>query len=105
MTKSVPEALSELGELYWQRNALYGDNYKFFGKVLLGLFPNGLHLRTEEDFNRFGVFVQIVSKVSRYAQTFSDGGHGDSLDDTSVYAMMLRELDAIAAHEELKGTF
>jgi len=91
--RTVPELLRAAAEIYEERNKLYGDNYKRFGKVMEVLFPNGLTLKTTDDFNRFGVFVQIVSKQTRYAEMFSRGGHPDSLDDTSVYAMMLRELD------------
>jgi hypothetical protein len=90
---SVPQHLSRLGDLYRDRNAAYTNNYKWFGQVMLALFPNGLQLRTAEDFNRFGVFVQVVGKISRYAPRFHAGGHADSLDDVSVYAAMLRELD------------
>lgn len=93
MTKSVPQALADLGKLFEERNALYKDNYKNFGKTLMGLFPNGITLKTAEEFNRFALFLQIVHKQSRYAQNVTSGGHADSLDDISVYAQMLREYD------------
>lgn len=96
---SVPDHLAQLGELYRERNATYTNNYKWFGRVMLALFPGGLLLETAEDFNRFGVFVQIVGKISRYAPRFAKGGHADSLDDVSVYAAMLRELDEDAIAE------
>lgn len=93
--KFVPNALNLLANLYEERSALYGDNYKLFGKIMVLLFQNeGLTLKTEEDFNRFGTFAQVVAKISRYANQFKVGGHPDSLDDMAVYAMMLRELDA-----------
>ena len=97
----VPNALETAAGIYRERNAAYGDNYKRFGIGLKGMFPNGLTLETEDDFNRFAVFVFAYSKVTRYAQQFSAGGHPDSLDDLSVYSMMLRELDADLA--ERKG--
>lgn len=89
---SVPDRLASLGAIYRDRNKVYGDNYKFFGRTMKGIFPRGLTLETEDDFNRFGVFVQIVAKATRYGQAFASG-HKDSLDDTSVYAQMLAELD------------
>lgn len=95
MTKSVPQALKDLGALYEERNALYKDNYKNFGKTLSGLFPNGLMLQTAEEFNRFAMFIQILHKASRYANNILDGGHLDSLDDLSVYAQMLQEFDGL----------
>ena len=89
----VPELLKEKAKLYEQRNAMYGDNYKRFGAIMQLLFPGGITLANEDDHNRFGVFVQIVSKVTRYAAQFEVGGHPDSMDDIAVYAMMLQELD------------
>lgn len=88
-----PEMLRNCAAIYEQRNKLYGDNYKRFGPVMQLMFPDGLVLKTPEDHNRFGVFVQVVAKVTRYAENFTAGGHPDSLDDMAVYAMMLQELD------------
>lgn len=97
MGKFVPEQLRKAAEIYEQRNELYGDNYKHWGKVWLALFPDGISTTSAEDpvgaCNRMGILVQIVSKLTRYCQQFNAGGHADSLDDLAVYAMMLRELD------------
>ncbi len=90
----IVESLRASADLFEQRNAIYGDNFVHFGKTMKGIFPKGLTLETEEEFNRFCIFVQVVSKATRYGQTFKKGGHRDSLDDTSVYAMMLAEYDA-----------
>ena len=87
------EHLSRIQEIYKERNALYGDNYKHFGKILLGMFPQGAVLNTEEEFNRFALFLNILHKLTRYARSINSGGHADSLDDMAVYAMMLRETD------------
>ena len=89
----VVAELEAKAQLYAERNKLYGDNYKRFGPIMVLLFPGGVTLATAEDFNRFGIFVQLVSKMTRYSENFTRGGHDDSLDDTAVYAMMLRELD------------
>jgi len=93
-TPTVPDFLRALGELYEERNKLYGDNYRLVGPRLKALFPRGLNLETESDFVRFALFIHIDNKISRYARTFCDGGHKDSLDDVSVYAQMLQEIDA-----------
>ena len=93
MSKTVPEMLREAAETYEERNELYGDNYKRFGEMMVSLFPRGLHITTIDDWNRLGVFVPIVSKISRYAENFKIDGHDDSLLDISVYSNMLRELD------------
>jgi hypothetical protein len=106
MSRFVPTALREAAEIYEERNALYGDNYKNFGKVWIALFPGGVHT-TEIDqegstCSRLGVLIQIVSKLTRYCAQFDKGGHADSLTDLAVYAIMLQELDnEIAQRSEI----
>ena len=96
--KSVPELLRECAMTYEERNRVYGDNYKKFGHVMQAIFPVGIKLQSAEDHNRFGVFVQCLSKLTRYAESMNRGGHPDSAHDLSVYAAMLRELtdDSVA---------
>jgi thiol-disulfide isomerase/thioredoxin len=74
------------------RHSLYGNNYKRFGQVMLALFPNGIPLNSVEDGNRLGLFIQICSKVTRYAENMSRGGHVDSAHDLMVYAAMIEEI-------------
>jgi len=93
MSKTVPEMLESLAEIYRERNKLYGSNYKSFGLVMAGLFPHGITMESTDDWNRIGVLVQMAAKMTRYAHRFHDGGHKDSLDDLAVYTMMLQELD------------
>lgn len=98
MKRTVPERLKELGTLYEERNALYGDNYKHTGKVLKGMFPNGINLMTEKEFNEFALFIQLVHKTTRIAQsisTYEQPLHADSLDDLSVYSQMLAEVSEL----------
>jgi hypothetical protein len=105
-TKTVPEMLREAAAIYEERNAIYGDNYKNFGSVMLALFRGRfVFIDNADEHNRFGVFMQIVSKLTRYAENFSSGGHDDSLLDMSVYCAMLRELDADLARSRKKEDF
>lgn len=92
----VSRELITKAELFEERHKLYGDNYKRFGDVMVALFPGGVQLRNQHDFARFGVLVQVISKMTRYCENFSRGGHDDSLDDQSVYCMMLKEVDQVA---------
>jgi hypothetical protein len=91
---TVPERLRELAKLYEERNAIYGDDYKRHGDIMRALFPQGLVLNNAEDFNRYGVFKELVTKLSRYAAQWNNGGHHESLNDLAVYSAMLQELDA-----------
>ena len=94
--KPVPEMLRECAAVYEQRGKVYGDNYKLFGDVMAAMFPHGMTVVSPADWNRLGVFVQAMAKMTRYANQWRAGGHPDSLLDISVYTTMLRELDAIA---------
>jgi len=99
MPKSVPQALADLGAIYKERNAVYGDTYKNFGRVMKGFFPNPVTLAAEEDWNRLSLFFHLADKLARYAGTLKTGGHVDSLDDLSVYSQMLQEYDAQCREE------
>ena len=98
----VPATLEACAKTYRQRNALYGNNYKRFGHIMAQMFPNGISLKTPDDFNRFGVFVQIVSKLTRYCAQYGEGGHKDSLLDEAVYSVMMHEVDNEARHNSNK---
>lgn len=98
--KKVPDALADLGNIYRERNAVYGDTYKNFGKVMMGFFPNPITLSTEQEWNRMALFFHCADKLARYAGSFKAGGHVDSLDDNSVYSQMLQEYDAEIRNDE-----
>lgn len=105
MSKTVPEMLREAADVFEERSALYGDNYKRFGFLMAALFPLGLTIKSVDDWNRLGVLVQKVSKLTRYAQQWGNGGHADSLIDDSVYTTMLRELDSEIMDESINAPF
>lgn len=93
--KRAPEILSEGAKTFAERNAVYGDTYLNFGKVMAGMFPNGLMIKPGDvaAFQRLGNFVQVVGKCCRYATPLSTGGgHQDSARDAMVYAAMLEEV-------------
>ena len=92
----VVDELEKKARLYAERNKTYGSNYLRFGAIMKALIgETALVVSSEHDYNRLGVFVHIVTKLSRYAENWHRGGHDDSLDDISVYAMMLKELDQV----------
>lgn len=91
--RTAADLLQESAEVYRQRNLLYKDNYKKFGRVMHALFPDGLTINSPDLWNRLGLLVQQISKQTRYCENFLSGGHDDSLCDLSVYSAMLREVD------------
>lgn len=103
--KTVPERMRAAADIYEERSKAYGDNYKRFGPIMMLLFPDGLRLEHPNDFTKFGLFVQIVSKVTRMAENFRTGCHPDSMDDNAVYTMMLREVCAELHKDTITETF
>jgi hypothetical protein len=96
---TVPNRLRAAADLYEERNRVYGSDYLEHGQLMMALFgPLGMTLVTAEDFARYNLFKMVVAKTARYAKNFFTGGHADSLDDISVYAQMLREVD-----DKIKG--
>lgn len=83
-------------ELHDQRGSLYGTDYLSVGVSLAGIFPGGVELHTASDFARFALFIHAHGKLVRYATQFSEHGHGDSLDDLSVYSQLLRHTDDVS---------
>ena len=105
MKRTPDENLIAGAKTFAQRNKTYGDSYKQFGCVMNGLFPDGLHIEGDDldSFNRLGVFTMIVSKVCRYAESLTKGGHEDSAHDTMVYGAILEELTEERGNNEYKG--
>lgn len=98
---TVAELLKQAQMTFEERNKSYGSSYEKQGKVMTALYPDGITLKTEEDFNRFGVINMIISKICRYSNNFKDG-HLDSVHDLGVYSFILQELD-IKMVESLKS--
>lgn len=88
------QILKDAGKTFEDRHKVYGDNYKKVGAVMAALFPEGLMLRTEDDHNRFHIFMLQVVKMTRYVENWDNGGHEDSMLDLAVYAAMQNSIDA-----------
>ena len=90
MSKDAAKILEEMADTFRERNKVYGDNYKTVGEVMLALFPNGVELKTVEDYNTWHLFELMIVKITRFAN--SDLNHKDSIHDTAVYAAMVESL-------------
>jgi hypothetical protein len=88
----VTEMLNRMAELYAERNAVYKDNYKKVGAVMVAMFPEGKVLKTAEDFNKWHLFELAIVKLTRYANQYEEG-HMDSLEDLIVYMAMVAGID------------
>jgi hypothetical protein len=98
--------IQRMAETYQQRREAYGPSEQKFADLALALFPDGLHLTMRSEWVRFGLFVQLMSKMSRYAANFYQG-HIDSVHDMGPYAAMLEAEDRRIQHKppfELRNT-
>lgn len=75
-----------------ERRGIYGASERKFGRVMAELYPRGFPLDGADDFVRFGIIAQIVSKLCRYTNS-SHRGHVDSIHDMGVYSFMLEAED------------
>ena len=90
MKKNAADILADMAETFRERNKVYGDNYKRVGDVMVALFPEGVELKTQEDFNTWHLFELMIVKLTRFAN--SSLTHVDSIHDCAVYAAMVQSL-------------
>ena len=57
---------------------------------MVALFPEGVELKTQEDFNTWHLFELMIVKLTRFAN--SNLTHVDSIHDCAVYAAMVQSL-------------
>ncbi len=93
----VAEILHEMAELYDFKHKKYGNNYKEFEDVMIGLLPGESYSSFQGQWNRLGVFTNIITKISRFSKHFKQNGDQDvkveCLKDLIVYSAMLLELE------------
>lgn len=92
-TNVIP-LMEEAIRTYIDRSKVYGEfGFEEHGEVLKAMFPDGLTLKTEEEFSRFVLFIMQTIKICRYAKHITKGGHKDSAHDTGVYSFILEDFD------------
>lgn len=84
--KKADEVMEEMLVTFRERAKVYGDNYLIIGKVMADLFPQGITLKTEEEHNRYHLFLMTMIKATRAANTGLT--HHDSAHDMAVYGAM-----------------
>jgi len=87
--KDPAEILTEMAETFKERNADYGNNYKFVGPIMKILFPFGANNDCIAR-DQFHLLELIIVKLSRYA--ISNMTHADSIHDVGVYAAMIESI-------------
>lgn len=100
--KTAADVLDEGAKTYRERNAIYGDNYLKVGAVMEALFPEGVFIKTADDWNRLHIFILGIVKQTRYIENWHKGGHADSTLDNTVYSAMLHQIDEDIRNKVLK---
>jgi len=90
--RTPPEILRAAAATFEERNKTYGQNYKQVGPTMMALFPNGVELRTANDFTRWHMFELLVVKMTPFAN--SNLVHEDSIHDAGVYAAMIQSFNS-----------
>jgi hypothetical protein len=90
----APDHLESGAKTFRERNLLYGDNYLNTGKLLNQMFPMGLELKNEKDWDFICALLNCQMKLLRAAVHYSIKGeaHADSIHDLMVYASMMAEI-------------
>lgn len=79
-----------------ERGAAYGDDGHIkHAAAMAGLFPEGVTVKTVEEWTRLLLFIYVTMKVSRYANNFATGGHEDSSLDGANYFTILHSFDQL----------
>jgi hypothetical protein len=86
---TVPELLEAAATTFRERNEKYKDNKDNVGAVMVGMFPDGVVLKTKDDFVRWHLFELMVVKMTRFAN--SGLQHKDSIHDLGIYAFMVEK--------------
>lgn len=85
--EDVLKTMDEMRATLLERGATYGDNYNMMGVVMKALYPDGITLKTEDDFIRWHWVDWTVGKLTRWVKTGMN--HEDSIKDAAVYVTFL----------------
>jgi len=96
MTEKTPtfeELMESAIATFRDRRSSYGNSIDKFGEVMHALFPQGLGIEGPQQWAWLGLMVQVVHKLTRYANSYGGESSHDSIHDLGVYAFLLQELD------------
>lgn len=88
--KTGDEVMKDMLATFEERGKVYKTNYLIIGQALAQMFPEGIRLQTAEDHNRWHLFLMVMVKATRLANTALT--HKDSAHDMAVYAAMFAGL-------------
>lgn len=87
---NIDNTLAEMATTFSNRNAVYKNNHVMVGRVMAAFFPDGVTLKTPEDFEKWSFFEAKIIKLTRFVA--SDLTHEDSILDDGVISAMMKTL-------------
>lgn len=94
--EEVVKEMESRKQLFLDKNDNYGDAWKRTGVIISSMFPNGIELKSEDDFIFYGVMVRKLDKFVRamnlrFGKTSDKVGEKiqETLADDGVYSFML----------------
>lgn len=92
MALTASRLMDEAKERYKEKGKAYGHTYRNFGPLMTALFPNGLEVYTEEDWDKLGLLQMICHKLLRVANLIHGEDCIPELEDMGVYIFILLEI-------------
>lgn len=87
-TINMEAVLEEMRATFGERNEKYSENWRAMGPVMSAIFPDGITLRTNDDFIKFALFEWAIGKLVRFGRTGMT--HKDGVLDAAVYCAILK---------------
>lgn len=88
------DILLDAAQTFEERQMVYSNNYLRLANAMVAMYPQGLTLKTPDDWIRLYFYLSTITKLSRYATNWHQGGHRDSIHDAIVYTALLEAYDA-----------
>ena len=88
------QILRGAADFFKEKNNEHGSTYERHGKLMSIFFPEGITLKTKEDFGRFHILSLLVLKMNRISGSLNKGiFHEDSYCDLMIYSSMALSLN------------
>ena len=86
--RKIRESFKRSMDTIMEREGQYGAGPLTVGGALASIFPEGVTLRTPEDFARFFYLTMVQMKLSRYANAFHEGSPDSSHDGANYFKLL-----------------
>lgn len=103
--RTIAEDMKEAVDVLIRKDKDYGNAKEVGGRIFELLFPDGITMKTAQEFNEHSTLIHIISKLVRYCNLRRGGERvnfesiNDTLLDLGNYAFMLKNMVGASAKE------